>query len=95
MPWPTIFRTLAKYRQLFVGFAGSQSGRMGNLQEQKAQFEKEFDYHQFQFNELEEAGFRENELEDLDVELKMLSNAEGIKTALTKAYYDMNEAKNL
>ena len=63
------------------------------LKEQKAQFEKEFDYHQFQFNELEEAGFRENELEDLDVELKMLSNAEGIKTALNKAYYDMAESE--
>ena len=63
------------------------------LNEQKAQFEKEFDYHQFQFNELDEAGFRENELEDLDVELKMLSNAEGIKTALNKAYYDMAESE--
>jgi len=63
------------------------------LKEQKTQFEKEFDYHQFQFNELEEAGFRENELEDLDVELKMLSNAEGIKTALNKAYYDMAESE--
>ena len=86
------FGTLAKYRQLFVA---SQAARREweSLQEQKALFEKEFDYHQFQFNELEEAGFRENELEDLDVELKMLSNAEGIKTALTKAYYDMNECE--
>jgi DNA repair protein RecN (Recombination protein N) len=86
------FGTLAKYRQLFVA---SQTARREweSLQEQKALFEKEFDYHQFQFNELEEAGFRENELEDLDVELKMLSNAEGIKTALTKAYYDMNECE--
>ncbi|HZH01174.1 MAG TPA: AAA family ATPase, partial [Flavisolibacter sp.] len=86
------FGTLTKYRQLFVA---SQAARREweSLQDQKALFEKEFDYHQFQFNELEEAGFRENELEDLDVELKMLSNAEGIKTALTKAYYDMNECE--
>ncbi|HZH38321.1 MAG TPA: DNA repair protein RecN [Flavisolibacter sp.] len=86
------FGTLAKYRQLFVASQAAKR-EWESLQEQKALFEKEFDYHQFQFNELEEAGFRENELEDLDVELKMLSNAEGIKTALTKAYYDMNECE--
>ncbi|HEY1020859.1 MAG TPA: DNA repair protein RecN [Flavisolibacter sp.] len=86
------FSLLVKYRQVFVA---SQEARRKweSLKEQKSQFEKEFDYHQFQFNELEEAGFREHELEDLDVELKMLSNAEGIKTALSKAYYDMNECE--
>lgn len=86
------FAALNKYRQVF---GASQEARREweSLKEQKSQFEKEFDYHQFQFNELEEAGFREHELEDLDVELKMLSNAEGIKTALSKAYYDMNECE--
>jgi DNA repair protein RecN (Recombination protein N) len=86
------FSLLGKYRQVF---AASQEAKREweTLREQKSQFEKEFDYHQFQFNELEEAGFREHELEDLDVELKMLSNAEGIKTALSKAYYDMNECE--
>ncbi|MBB1283618.1 DNA repair protein RecN [Flavisolibacter sp. BT320] len=86
------FSLLGKYRQVF---AASQEAKreLETLKEKKSQFEKEFDYHQFQFNELEEAGFREHELEDLDVELKMLSNAEGIKTALSKAYYDMNECE--
>ncbi|RYZ58634.1 MAG: DNA repair protein RecN [Chitinophagaceae bacterium] len=86
------FPLLGKYRQVFVA---SQEAKKGweNLKEQKSQFEKEFDYHQFQFNELEEAGFREHELEDLDVELKMLSNAEGIKSALSKAYFDMAESE--
>ena len=86
------FPLLSKYRLVY---SASQSAKKEweHLREQKARFEKEFDYHQFQFNELEEAGFRENELEDMDVELKMLSNAEGIKTALTKAYYDMHESE--
>ena len=86
------FPVLASYQQIF---SNAQAARREweSLKEQKAQFEKEFDYHQFQFNELEEAGFRENELEDLDLELKMLSNAEGIKTALSKAYYDMAESE--
>ena len=43
------------------------------LKEQKQQFDKEADYNHFQFKELEEAGFKENELENIDAELKMLS----------------------
>jgi DNA repair protein RecN (Recombination protein N) len=86
------FPLLNNYQQIF---SASQTARREweSLKEQKAQFEKEFDYHQFQFNELEDAGFRENELEDLDVELKMLSNAEGIKNVLSKAYFDMHESE--
>ena len=63
------------------------------LKEQKGLFEKEFDYQQFQFNELEEAAFTENELENLDQELKMMSNAEEIKNALTKAYHSLEESE--
>ncbi|RYF85826.1 MAG: DNA repair protein RecN [Chitinophagaceae bacterium] len=82
-------------QQYSKAFSASQSAKRGLeiLKEQKAQFEKEFDYHQFQFNELEEAGFRENELEELDTEIKMLSNAEGIKNSLTKAYYELAESE--
>jgi len=86
------FSTLHQYGQIF---SSSQTARreLETLKEQKTQFEKEFDYHQFQFNELEEAGFKTNELEDLDAELKMLSNAEGIKNALSKAYFDLAESE--
>lgn len=66
---------------------------LADLKEQKAQFEKEADYNQFQYNELEEAAFAENELEDIDQELKMLSNAEGIKTALSKVSYELEESE--
>lgn len=61
------------------------------LQQQKSDFNKEFDYQQFLFNELHEAALKENELEDLDNELQLLSNAEGIKNALSKAYFDLSE----
>src|SRR6185312_14054814 len=37
--------------------------------------------------------FLENELEDLDQELKLLNNAEGIKTALSKIYYELQEGE--
>jgi DNA repair protein RecN (Recombination protein N) len=63
------------------------------LKERKQQFEKEFDYNQFQYNELEEEGFKENELEELDAELKLLNNSEGIKGALSKTYQDLKESE--
>jgi DNA repair protein RecN (Recombination protein N) len=63
------------------------------LQEQKMQFNKEFDYNKFLFDELQEIGLKENELEDLDNELKLLNSSEDIKTALSKAYYDLKESE--
>ena len=63
------------------------------LQEQKAQFNKEFDYNKFLFDELQELGLKENELEDLDNELKLLSNSEDIKTALTKTFFELKESE--
>ena len=62
------------------------------LKMQKQQFDKEADYNRFQFNELDEAGFKENELEDIDTELKLLNNSEGIKAALGKVYYELKES---
>jgi DNA repair protein RecN (Recombination protein N) len=61
------------------------------LQQQKLQFVKEYDYNQFLFDELEEAALKVHELEDLEVELKLFSNAEGIKTALSKVHADLLE----
>jgi len=86
------FDGLKKYRTTFDA-AQTARRNLEQLKEQKTQFNKEFDYHQFQFNELEEANFKENELEDLDLELKMQTNAEGIKNALSKAYYELEEGE--
>lgn len=61
------------------------------LKNQKSQFDKEADYNRFQYQELEEAGFKENELEETDAELKLLSNSEGIKAALNKVYFELKE----
>ncbi|HEX2535257.1 MAG TPA: DNA repair protein RecN [Chitinophagaceae bacterium] len=85
--------SLLKAYRLVFDRAQEARLRFSSLQTQKAQFDKEFDYHQFQFSELEEAAFKENELEDLETELKLLSNAEGIKTALARAYYDLEESE--
>lgn len=61
------------------------------LKTQKQQFDKEADYNRFQFTELEEAGLKENELEEIDAELKLLNNSEGIKAALSKVYFELKE----
>ena len=69
------------------------SRELATLRQQQAQFTKEFDYHKFLFDELHEAGFKENELEELDQELKLLNNSEGIKTALSKISYELQEGE--
>lgn len=63
------------------------------LTAQKNNFNKELDYFQYLYNELEEAGFRENELEDLDHELQVLSNAESIASVLNKLQYELKESE--
>jgi DNA repair protein RecN (Recombination protein N) len=83
---------LAAYR---AGYREWQAAarELATLRKQQAQFTKEFDYNKFLFDELHEAGFKDNELEELDQELKLLSNSEGIKTALSKISYDLQEGE--
>ncbi len=83
---------LARYRETYSAWTIV----IKQLQESKArkqQFQKEFDYHQFLYNELEEASLKDNELEDLDAELKLQSNAEGIKTTLESTVYQLSESE--
>jgi len=47
---------------------------------------KELDYNKFLFFELEELALKENELELIDAELKLLNNAESIKMQLSAVY---------
>jgi DNA repair protein RecN (Recombination protein N) len=85
--------SLEKYQTVYRAWMAA--GReLAKLQEQKAQFNKEVDYNKFLFDELNDAGFKENELEELDQELKLLNNAEGIKTALSKIYYELREGEH-
>lgn len=84
---------LGEYRVVFRQWqTAKKEGE--ELEEQKLQFDKEADYNRFQFTELDEAAFKTNELEDIDSELKLLSNAEGIKETLGKVYYELSESEN-
>ena len=63
------------------------------LKEKQLHLEKEADYNRFQCAELDDAAFNENELETIDADLKMLTHAEGIKSVLTKVYYELQESE--
>jgi DNA repair protein RecN (Recombination protein N) len=60
---------------------------------QKNDFQKEADYNKFLLDELNDINLKENELEALDTELKLLSNSEGIKHALTNAFSILKETE--
>jgi len=83
---------LEEYRGVYRDYQAA-SRELATLKEQQAQFNKELDYNKFLFDELSEANLRENELEELDQELKILNNSEGIKTALSKVYYELKEGE--
>jgi DNA repair protein RecN (Recombination protein N) len=65
--------------------------KIDELKLRKQQFDKEADYNRFQFDELEEAGFSENELEEAEAELKLINNAEEIKSTLQKVVNELKE----
>ncbi len=83
---------LQRYRAVYIEWVTVQQ-QLRQLQEQKNNFDKELGYHQFLFDELSDAAFRENELEEAEAELKVLSNSEAIKAALGRAVYDMKESE--
>jgi DNA repair protein RecN (Recombination protein N) len=79
------------YSKLFSEWQKSNT-ECGELKSRKQQMEKESDYNQFQFDELDTAAFRENELEELDASLQVLTHSEGIRAALEKVYNALSES---
>lgn len=55
---------------------------LAGLKEKQSAFQKEYDYNQFQYQELADARFQDNELEEAEAELNMLTHAEGIRQTL-------------
>lgn len=81
---------LAQYQLHFSQYQKT-TRQLDELKQQKTSFNKDFDYHQYLYAELNELKLAENELEELEAELNLLSNAEAIKTALTAAYFQLKE----
>ena len=84
---------ISQYQHVYRDWKAKQK-QCWELINQKKQFDKEADYNNYQYNELAEAGFKENELEEIDGELKMLNNAEGIKSTLSNVFNELKDGEN-
>lgn len=84
---------LLAYQQVYRQWQSVKKS-LAALREQKQNFTAAYDYTKFLFDELEQMRLKENELEDLEAELKLLGNSEGIKAALSKACYQLNESED-
>ncbi len=83
---------LQQYRQIFVQYKKTKK-ELTALQAEQSAANAALDYNRFLFDELEETNFKANELEELDAELKLLSNAENIKQEITGIYYELKESE--
>ncbi|HEV3221789.1 MAG TPA: DNA repair protein RecN [Puia sp.] len=79
---------LAHYHSLFHQLQLART-LLEQLKARQATADKEKDYHKFLFNELEEAGLKENEFEEAEVLMKRQSHSEAIKTVLTGIHFNL------
>ena len=63
------------------------------LQLQQVNANTALDYNQFLFDELAEARLKDDELEQMDAELKLLSNAENVKQQLAVIYFELKDSE--
>lgn len=75
---------LRSYKETFLSYKKTVF-TLNELRQQHEQSKADYDYLLFQFNQLEEAKLKENEQEELEVELKQLTHAEEIKSGYGRA----------
>jgi DNA repair protein RecN (Recombination protein N) len=85
-------KLISEYQLIFKNYRITLQ-ELEKLKSEQAAANKELDYHQFLFDELKEADFRENEIENIDAEIRLMSNAENIKSILTDIYFQMEESE--
>jgi DNA repair protein RecN (Recombination protein N) len=76
---------LVEIKNCFASYTAAKK-ELDTLKAQQASAEKELDYNKFLLEEFTDINLKENELEELDAELKLLSNAENIKLQLSSVY---------
>jgi DNA repair protein RecN (Recombination protein N) len=76
---------LAELKTVFTKYTTAKN-ELEALRIQQANADKEADYNKFLLEEFTEINLQENELENLDAEIKLLSNAENIKLQLSGVY---------
>ncbi len=83
---------LIDFKRVFTEYVDKKN-LLQVLKRQQQDANLTFDYNKFLFDELDNAGLKENELEDLDAELKLLSNAEEIKQQLNNIFFELKESE--
>ncbi|MVT10787.1 DNA repair protein RecN [Chitinophaga tropicalis] len=81
---------IQQYQQQYQRYVQVQR-QLKQLQDQRDSANKELDYNKFLLDELSEAAFAPNEIEELDEELKVLSHAEEIRNTLSRVYFQLKE----
>lgn len=81
---------MQQYQQQFQRYSQVQR-QLKQLKDQRDSANKELDYNKFLLDELSDAAFAPNEIEELDAELKVLSHAEEIRNTLSRVYFQLNE----
>ena len=85
-------KLLEEYQSVYKKYR-TELQELEKLKAEQLAANKEFDYNQFLFDELNEAAFSENEIENIDAEIKLMSNAENIKTTLSEIYFQLEESE--
>lgn len=83
---------LGQFKEKFAAYTNVKN-ELNSLRHQQSEANKEADYNKFLFDELAELNLKENEIEELDAELKLLSNAEQVKQQLEAVYMQINEGE--
>jgi DNA repair protein RecN (Recombination protein N) len=68
-------------------------GKISELKAQQSQWQKEADYKQFLYDELIQAGFKENDIEEADKQLRQLNSSERIVSTLQSSRIALEEGE--
>lgn len=72
-----------RYREAYERYKATEK-QLQQLQQKAGQLQADADYIEFQYNQLSSARLKENEEEELNQTLQLLTHAEEVKTALTE-----------
>jgi DNA repair protein RecN (Recombination protein N) len=82
-------KRLSAFQKLYDTYLNRRHD-LDRMKAEKELADKEADYHRFLFDELDAMGFRENELEELESESRLLEHAEGIMEDLSFIHQHLN-----
>jgi DNA repair protein RecN (Recombination protein N) len=81
-----------KYAGLFTQYK-KLSKQVNELKERQSQWQKEADYKQYLYDELQQASFKEDEVEQAETQLKQMSHAERILAVLQAGRQSLEEGE--